>query len=85
MPQTVEQVEERLDAMGRLERKHGGSIETVLAHPDLASVRRWVLVTRDAHPLYAGTGFTPLAAPERYMELVRDAAAIYRALGLEGS
>jgi DNA repair protein RecN (Recombination protein N) len=33
-PGRLEQVEERLDAMGRLERKHGGSIEAVLAHAD---------------------------------------------------
>jgi DNA repair protein RecN (Recombination protein N) len=33
-PGRLEQVEERLDAMGRLERKHGGSIEAVLTHAD---------------------------------------------------
>jgi DNA repair protein RecN (Recombination protein N) len=33
-PGRLEQVEERLDALDRLKRKHGGSIETVLAHAD---------------------------------------------------
>lgn len=46
-------------------------IDRVLEHPDLAGLRRWLLVTRDAHRLYAGVGFTATAAPERYMEKVR--------------
>jgi DNA repair protein RecN (Recombination protein N) len=33
-PGRLEQVEERLDALERLKRKHGGSIESVLAHAD---------------------------------------------------
>jgi DNA repair protein RecN (Recombination protein N) len=33
-PGRLEQVEERLDAMDRLKRKHGGSIESVLAHAE---------------------------------------------------
>jgi GNAT superfamily N-acetyltransferase len=40
----------------------------IVAHPDLQDLRRWVLVTRDAHGLYAGYGFEALAAPERFME-----------------
>lgn len=40
----------------------------IVAHPDLQGLRRMVLVTRDAHTLYAGSGFAPLAAPEWYME-----------------
>lgn len=43
-------------------------VGTVLAHPDLQGLRRWLLATRDAHALYARAGFTPLAAPERFME-----------------
>ena len=43
-------------------------IETVIAHPDLRGLRRFVLVTRDAHGLYEQFGFTPLAKPENYME-----------------
>lgn len=40
------------------------------AHPDLQGLRRWSLVTRDAHDLYRQYGFTDLAAPERHMERV---------------
>lgn len=43
-------------------------MECVLAHPALQDLRRFCLVTRDAHELYRRFGFTALAAPERYME-----------------
>jgi len=43
-------------------------IECVMAHPQLQGLRRFNLVTRDAHKLYAPFGFTPLRAPERHME-----------------
>jgi len=39
-------------------------------HPDLQRLRRWHLVTRDAHELYRGFGFRELASPERHMEKV---------------
>jgi GNAT superfamily N-acetyltransferase len=32
-------------------------------------IRRILLATNDAHGVYATAGFTPLAAPERWMEL----------------
>jgi GNAT superfamily N-acetyltransferase len=38
------------------------------AHPELQGLRRWGLVTRDAHGLYARFGFTPIDRPERFME-----------------
>jgi len=44
-------------------------MSTALAHPALASLRRCLLVTRDAHAIYARCGFTPLARPERFMEI----------------
>ncbi|MEX0815082.1 MAG: GNAT family N-acetyltransferase [Dongiaceae bacterium] len=44
-------------------------IETVIAHPDLHGLRRWHLMTRDAHRLYRKHGFAPLAAPDRHMEI----------------
>jgi GNAT superfamily N-acetyltransferase len=44
-------------------------MECIRAHPVLQGLRRWTLLTRDAHGLYAQFGFTPLKAPERYMEL----------------
>lgn len=43
-------------------------VEAILAHPELQGLRRWLLATQDAHGLYARFGFTPLAAPERWME-----------------
>lgn len=44
-------------------------VSAVLAHPDLQSLRRWLLATRDAQPLYRGLGFRTLALPGRYMEM----------------
>ena len=48
----------------------------VVEHPRLQGLRRWILLTRDAHGLYRQSGFTPLAAPERWME--RWAPDVYR-------
>lgn len=45
-------------------------MEVVRGHPDLQGLRRWVLATRDAHGLYRRFGFTAVADPERYMEIV---------------
>jgi GNAT superfamily N-acetyltransferase len=46
-------------------------MECVTQHPALQNLRRWILLTRDAHGLYAQFGFTPVKSPERYMELHR--------------
>jgi GNAT superfamily N-acetyltransferase len=43
-------------------------MEALTAHPDLQGLRRWMLMTHDAHGLYARFGFEPLAHPERAME-----------------
>jgi GNAT superfamily N-acetyltransferase len=43
-------------------------MECVMAHPHLQGLRRFSLVTRDAHALYRPFGFDPLAQPERYLE-----------------
>jgi len=43
-------------------------METVVSHPDLQGLRRWILATRDAHGLYEQFGFTLLKLPERWME-----------------
>ena len=45
-------------------------MECIMGHPQLQSLRRWMLVTRDAHGLYAQYGFKPLANPDRLMEIV---------------
>jgi GNAT superfamily N-acetyltransferase len=44
-------------------------MESIMAHPDLQGLRRWSLVTRDAHGLYAQFGFQPVKSPERHMEV----------------
>jgi predicted N-acetyltransferase YhbS len=44
-------------------------MECIMSHPDLQGLRRWSLVTRDAHGLYAKFGFTPIKKPQNYMEL----------------
>lgn len=46
-------------------------METVQSHPELQNLRRFVLVTRDAHWLYERFGFAPLKNPGGYMEIVR--------------
>jgi len=46
-------------------------MEHVMAHPDLQGLRRFSLVTRDAHELYRAFGFTEVQSPERHMEIVR--------------
>lgn len=43
-------------------------MQHISQHPELQGLRRWMLGTRDAHSLYAQYGFTPLAAPARFME-----------------
>jgi GNAT superfamily N-acetyltransferase len=43
-------------------------MEHLFASPSLTGLRRIVLVTTDAHHVYAPHGFKELAAPERYME-----------------
>ena len=44
-------------------------VESVLKHPDLQGLRRWVLATWDAHGLYAQFGFEPLDKPEHFMQI----------------
>lgn len=43
-------------------------VDCVMAHSDLQGLKRWLLVTSDAHGLYAPFGFTPLASPHTVME-----------------
>jgi len=46
-------------------------MECIMQHPRLQGLRRWSLVTHDAHGLYAQFGFEPLKKPQNYMELHR--------------
>lgn len=53
-------------------RRHGlarAMMQLALRHPKLQGLRRWNLVTKDAHALYAKYGFKPVAHPDTYMEL----------------
>jgi GNAT superfamily N-acetyltransferase len=43
-------------------------IQTIMEHPDLRDVRRWVLVTNDAHGLYKQFGFTAIEDPDHWMQ-----------------
>jgi GNAT superfamily N-acetyltransferase len=52
-------------------------MEFVMKHPELQGLRRFQLVTRDAHGLYARFGFKSPDHPERQMEIFRD--GIYEA------
>lgn len=51
-------------------------IGTVMRHPDLTGLRRFMLATSDAHSLYRPFGFQNPGHPERLMEIVRP--DIYR-------
>lgn len=60
-------------------RGHGlakAAMQAALAHPKLQGQRRLSLITRDAHGLYAQSGFTPLSRPEGHMEKLTP--GIYR-------
>jgi GNAT superfamily N-acetyltransferase len=52
-------------------------VETILAHPELQGLRRWLLGTRDAQGFYERCGFA--APPERFAFLERLDPRIYRA------
>lgn len=43
-------------------------VETILAYPPLAGLRRWLLVTRDAQSLYRRCGFGGLSSGLFYLE-----------------
>lgn len=45
-------------------------MDMAVKHPKLQGLRRWNLVTQDAHGLYSQFGFAPPARIDRYMERV---------------
>jgi len=54
-------------------RGHGlakGMMAMATEHPKLQGLRRWMLVTRDAHELYRPSGFTAATNIDRYMEKI---------------
>ena len=44
-------------------------IKHILAHDDLKSVYQWLLITKDAHGVYAKADFTPVSRPGDWMEI----------------
>ncbi|MGQ0533645.1 MAG: GNAT family N-acetyltransferase [Caulobacteraceae bacterium] len=44
-------------------------VRTLQAHEELQGLRRWLLGTKDAHGVYTPLGFTPVDAPERFMQI----------------
>ncbi|HEX7390710.1 MAG TPA: GNAT family N-acetyltransferase [Acidiphilium sp.] len=46
-------------------------LRCIIDHEALQGLRRWLLLTSDAHELYARFGFTPLGSPSRFMEVLR--------------
>ncbi len=43
--------------------------QSIRAHPNLQGLRRWILLTRDAHRLYEQSGWSRIAQPELWMEI----------------
>jgi len=54
----------------------GALVETAVSILQDLGVPRIVLATRDAHEVYERAGFTPLAAPQRWMEIDRRPGAV---------
>jgi GNAT superfamily N-acetyltransferase len=48
-------------------------VQTLIDHPELATVRRWTLGTRDAHEVYRPLGFGPVD-PKILMQFLPDPA-----------
>ena len=42
-------------------------IETIMSDPNLQGLRRWILLTADAHGLYRQFGWTNIGEPEKWM------------------
>jgi GNAT superfamily N-acetyltransferase len=47
-------------------------LECVLQHPDIGTVRRFLLATKDAHDFYRQFSFQELKEPERFMEKLNE-------------
>ena len=43
-------------------------MQAIMSHPQLQGLRRWMLITRDAHGLYEKSGFARTSTPDRVME-----------------
>jgi GNAT superfamily N-acetyltransferase len=49
-------------------------MQALREHPDLQTLRRWILTTQDAHAFYEGLGFERTPFPERFMTIDRPDA-----------
>ncbi|HTI94272.1 MAG TPA: GNAT family N-acetyltransferase [Puia sp.] len=45
-------------------------METIMGYPALQGLRRWILLTGDAHDLYRQFGWESVKNPEKWMEVV---------------
>lgn len=43
---------------------------TILTHPELHTIKRWMLATDDAHEVYRRAGWQPVQKPQRLMEFI---------------
>ncbi len=43
----------------------------IMRYPEFEDIKRWLLLTQDAHGLYLQFGFQPIEEPERFMEIKR--------------
>lgn len=43
-------------------------METITSHPNLQGLRRWILLTSDAHGLYKQFGWKEIAEPAKWMD-----------------
>lgn len=44
-------------------------METIMGHPELQGLRRWILLTSDAHRLYEKFGWKQIEDPTKWMDL----------------
>lgn len=44
-------------------------METIMHHPELQGLRRWILLTADTHELYRKFGWSNINDPSRWMEV----------------
>ena len=57
--------------VGEQHRKRGLATEMtryVVNHPECRTITRFLLITRDAHRIYAAAGFQPVPDPQRWMQ-----------------
>ncbi|WP_186431076.1 GNAT family N-acetyltransferase [Clostridium sp. BSD9I1] len=47
-------------------------LEFIVGHPELQGLKRFLLVTKDAHEFYKKIGFNKLDNPERFMEILKQ-------------